>query len=161
MQTLNAARKGRKTKTEAEPPGVKGAAAAIIDRGDIYSYGTRRAIADALLDGRPLAALVRQADREARQRRADPSGAAGAKLARVLADPSIPEETRGPLENAMLEFSMSEYVTVYHPALVAHAYHLMCANASTRRGSARERKRDQQRILDLLAALPDAEGGAA
>lgn len=84
---------------------------------------------------------------------------AAIKLARVLADPTTPEDVRDKLENALLEFSGSTNVTIFHPALAERAFIVMAESMATRfkgehaKSQTAGRKKDYKRIIALLDEL--------
>jgi hypothetical protein len=83
------------------------------------------------------------------------------KAARILADPRTPAETRDKVHAAINELLTSTQVTPYHPALVERALTLMLetveVRAKTRYGftlsSVAERRKDRQRLFDLLDSI--------
>ncbi len=52
--------------------------------------------------------------------------AMAAKLAALVGSSDTPDEARERIENAMLEFSMSTHITLYHPSLIESAFLFMC-----------------------------------
>jgi nucleotidyltransferase/DNA polymerase involved in DNA repair len=78
------------------------------------------------------------------------------KLARVLADPRTPVETRDEIELLVRELSMSSGVTVEHPALIRRAFQLMCE--AKPKGRMRERNKDRRNLLALLDSITDGRG---
>jgi hypothetical protein len=79
---------------------------------------------------------------------------AALKAARVLADPSTSEETRGKLQDAINELPMAAGVPVWHPALAERAVTIML-ESYTPMLDKEDLKRDCQRLHDLLAEIPD------
>lgn len=80
-------------------------------------------------------------------------------LARVLADPRLPEETRRELESAVLSFAREGGVGTDHPALVRRAFLLACDNKPKHRMNVRMWNDARRRVLDLLASIAE-KGGA-
>jgi hypothetical protein len=89
------------------------------------------------------------------------------KAARHLAYPRTHVDTRDELQRAINELCMSTQVNAHHPALVERALTIMLetveVRAKTRHSftlsSVAERRRDRQRLFDLLDSLPDLPEG--
>lgn len=81
--------------------------------------------------------------------------AAAFKLARVLADPRLPEEKRRELEAAVMSFASEGGVGVDHPALVRRAFLLACDNKPKHWMNVRMWNAEHRRVLELLAAIEE------
>lgn len=78
------------------------------------------------------------------------------KAARVLADPTVPTETKKAIGEAMLELSTASGVTVDHPALAERALTLMFESKQYVTGKAGV-KQSRKRVRDLVNAVPDGD----
>ena len=88
---------------------------------------------------------------------------AALKLARLLAHPQTPEETKRKLEDRLMEFTNICGVQVYHPALAERAATLAFESMSRRlRGEQAEERRQYydslHELLDGLEDWPSEEG---
>jgi hypothetical protein len=75
------------------------------------------------------------------------------KAARVLADPSVAEETKNVIRDAMNDLSTDAGVPTWHPALAERALTLMFESKTAVIGKA-DLKQSRQRLRDLVNAVP-------
>lgn len=78
------------------------------------------------------------------------------KAARVLADPSVSDDIKNPIRDAILCLSTASCVPLDHPALVERALTLMFESKTYVMDKA-DTQRDRKRLRDLVNAVPEVE----
>lgn len=78
------------------------------------------------------------------------------KAARVLADPTVPVETKDAIRDAMNDLSTDSGVPTWHPALAERALTLMFESKEYVTGKASVQQ-SRKRLRELVRAVPDSE----
>jgi hypothetical protein len=78
------------------------------------------------------------------------------KAARVLADPSVSEETKNAIRDAINDLGMASGVSMFSPALAERALTLMF-ESKRHMVSKADTQRDRKRLRELINAVPDDE----
>jgi hypothetical protein len=78
------------------------------------------------------------------------------KAARVLADPSVPEEIKNPIRRAINELGLATNVSCLHPALAERALTLMFESKSYIADKS-DAQRDRKALRNLIRAIPASE----
>jgi hypothetical protein len=82
------------------------------------------------------------------------------KAARVLADPSVSDEIKNPIRDAINDLSSGAGVPIWHPALVERGLTLMFATNNHVEGYLVDKastKQNRKRLRDLVNAVPEVE----
>jgi hypothetical protein len=78
------------------------------------------------------------------------------KAARVIADPSVPDEFKEPILDVINDLGMATTVSCLHPALIERALTLMFESKDYGHGKA-DALKDRQKLRKLIAAIPVSE----
>ncbi len=81
------------------------------------------------------------------------------KAARVLADPTVSEDIKNPIRDAINDLSSVAGVPIWHPALVERGLTLMFETNNRVEGYLVDKastKSNRKRLRDLVGAVPDA-----